>query len=114
MQATQSEAALDLRPGSRGRKEKDGTEETIKVQPIKDACSEMMKLYKKLETARGNFNDGIKAVAERSGVNSSTLKKLVKASADGNFVDVRRKVDQQSIVFEQVGEIAGGKNGATE
>ncbi len=99
---------LGLRRGATGRRDNDGTEETIKIPPIKQAAASLMKLYKKLEAARDDFNSDCKAVAERAGINSSTLKKLVKSSATGKFTDVRRDIDQASIVFEQVGEIAGG------
>lgn len=95
----------------RGRKDPDGGEEIIKFQPIKEACADMMKLYNKLQAAKTVFNECVKGVAERSNTNAATLKKLVRASAGGNFADVRRDVDQAAIVFETVGEIAGGKNG---
>ena len=99
-------------PGTRsksgGRRDKEGTEETIKIQPIKDGSAEVMKLYRKAESAKTAANEAMKALAERSGTNVSNLKKLFKASFKGNFVDVRRDVDQQSVLFETVGEIPGG------
>jgi len=99
------------KPRATGRKDRDGGEEILKIPPIKDACSDMMKLYQKMLAAKVVFNECVKGVAERSNTNSATLKKLVRASAGGNFADVRRDVDQAAIVFEEVGEIAGGKNG---
>lgn len=108
MQQTQAESALDLRPGARGRK-REGVEEVPKMEPIRESSAEMMKLYRRLKSAQEGFNECIKAVAERSNVNSSTLKKLVTASFSGDFPEHRCKVEQMSIVFDQVGEIAGGK-----
>lgn len=97
-----------------GRKDPDGGEEIIKFQPTKEACADMIKLYQKMLAAKVVFNECVKGVAERSNTNAATLKKLVRASAGGNFADVRRDVDQFAIVFEEIGEIAGGKNGAGE
>lgn len=101
--------ALDLKPGSRGgRRDRDGGEETIKIKPIKDSAKEVMRLMRRADDAKTELSDAIKALAERSGTNASNLKRLFKASFKGNFTDVRRDVDQQSVLFEQVGEIATG------
>jgi hypothetical protein len=105
------EGNLDLQPGARGRnrgrKSKDGGEEIPKFDTIKEGCAEMMRAFKKLEQARESFNDTVKAVAERGNVNAGTLKRLVKASANGKFKDEQRRIDQQATVFEMVGEIQG-------
>jgi hypothetical protein len=107
-----AEAGQTDLPGTRsrsgGRKDNDGSEETIKIQPIKDGAAEVMKLYRKADSAKTACNDAMKLLAERSGTNVSNLKKLFKASFKGNFSDVRRDIDQQSVLFESVGEIAGG------
>lgn len=104
------ETNLGLQPGSRGRgrKDRDGTEEVPKWNTIKEGCSEMMRAYKKLESAREAFNDCVKAVAERGNINAASLKRLIKASAGGDFKDEQRKIDQQATLFEMVGEIPGG------
>jgi hypothetical protein len=107
MHGTKAENALGLRPGARGRK-RDGVEEVPKIGPIKDACADMMKLYRRHVAARESFNECVKAVAERSNVNSSTLKALVRASHSGDFKEHQRRVDQVQLVFEQCGEIPGG------
>lgn len=91
-----------------GRKNGDGTEETIKIKPIKDAVADAMKLYHKFETAKIDFNECIKGIAERSNANSSTLKKLISSSAKGKFEDTRRMVEQQQVIFEEVGEVPTG------
>jgi len=105
---TQAETALDLRPGSRGRKSKDGGEETIKLKPIQDACTELMAGYKKKEAANKEYNTLFKAVAERAGCNAPDLKRLIKSSADGKYEDTRRHIEQQQALFEGIGEVEGG------
>jgi hypothetical protein len=114
MTATQTETALDLKPGARGRKGRDGSEETIKLKPIKDAVRELMALYKKLEQAQSDYNNLRKIVAERSNCNSADLNKLIKSSAKGNYQDVRRHIEQQQVLFEGVGEVSASGNGAGE
>lgn len=106
MQTTQAETALGLQPGARGRKGRDGSEEVPRFDSIKEGCAEMMRAYKKLEHAREAFNDTVKSVAERGNVNAAGLKRLVRASATGNFKDEQRKIDQQSTLFEMIGEIS--------
>lgn len=108
--------ALDLPPGGRGRgrKSPDGSEETIKIKPIKEAVGELMVLYKQMESASAAYNNARKLVSERSNCNSADLNKLIKASAKGNFEDVRRHVEQQSVLFESVGEVPGGAFGADD
>jgi hypothetical protein len=109
--------ALDLPPGGRGRgkgsnangrKDGTGTEETIKIRPLKDGCAECMKLYKIAEEAKKAYNAAAKAVSERGGINTGSFKKLITASAKGKYEDVRRSIEQQSVLFEKVGEVPGG------
>jgi hypothetical protein len=111
MQGTQEQLPGTQRR-STGRKDRDGTEEIPNFPTIKKGCAEMMLAYKKLEAARGVFNDVVQAVAERGNCNAASLKRLVRASASGNFADHHRMIDQQSTIFEMVGEIPGG--GASE
>lgn len=94
----------------RGRRDADGSEEVIKFKPIRDAAKDIMRLLNKAEKAKADVSDAFKGLAERSGTNVSNLKRLFKASYNGNFADVRRDVDQQSILFEEIGEIEGGKD----
>lgn len=95
----------DRRPGRKG---KDGGEEIIKFSTIKERSAEQMKLIRRADSAKNAMNDGFKALAEASGTNVSNLKKLFKASFNGNFKDVQRDIDQQQVLFETLGEIPGG------
>lgn len=94
--------------GMRGRKDGDGGEETLKIDAINENKADLMKLFKRAEDAVTDYNDKAKGVAEKAGCNTSTIKKLIKASASGKFADVRRILDQQSVVFELVGEVSSG------
>lgn len=93
---------------STGRKSSDGTEQVIRYEDITKGSADVMKLFRKSEAEKNNLNDAIKALSERSGTNTSVLKKLFKASYNGNFEDVKRDIDQAADLFETIGEIAGG------
>ena len=109
----QSEAAADQGHGrSSGRRNNDGSAEVPNFPEIKKATAELMKRFKKAELAEDDYNDACAKVAERTHVNTRNLKKLIKASAKGNFVDVRQDVDQQGALFEMVGEVSA--SGAAE
>lgn len=99
---------IDTTSAPKGRKNSDGTEETIKLKPIKDAVSDAMKLYVKMDDAKVAFNDCVKGISERSNANASTIKKLISSSYKGKFEDTRRMVEQQQVIFESVGEVPTG------
>lgn len=89
----------------KGRKDKDGTDAVIKTKPLKASIRELGTLKAKADEAKNKLNDAIKAVAEKSGLLSSVVRKFVNAcSGDrGHFDDEVRKVEQLSIAFEEVG-----------
>lgn len=91
-----------------GRKDSTGTEEPIKLKPIKDGVRDAMKLYVKLESAKADYNQFMKGLSERSNVNSTTLKKLISSSHKGKFVDTQRLIEQQQEIFDAVGEVPSG------
>ncbi|HTE16036.1 MAG TPA: hypothetical protein VK642_13245 [Burkholderiales bacterium] len=103
---TAGEQATGKRGRGPGRRNKDGSDEVIKIGPIKEACAELMTIYKKFEIAKDDWNRASKVVAERGSVNTSSLKKLIKSSADGKFEDTRRAIEQQGVLFEGVGEVS--------
>lgn len=108
----QSDLGLQSRRAG-GRKDREGTEETIRIQPIKEGAAEVMKLMRRAEDAKTKVNEAFEALAKRSGTTVANLKKLFKSSLKGTFAEARRDVDQQQVLFEQVGEIPGGGTGAS-
>jgi hypothetical protein len=92
--------------GPRGRKDSDGTEAVIKLAPLRKALADLLNLKGKVDTATGQFNDSVKAIAERTGLMSSVVKKLVKAKAGDDYAEAHRKVEQAALVFD---EFAGEK-----
>lgn len=97
-----------------GRKTNGGTTEVPDFPTIKQATADLMKRFKKLQNAKDDYQDAVAKVAERTNVNARNLNKLIKCSAKGNYVDVRRDVDQLGAIFEMVGEVSGGPSTASE
>ena len=102
-QATQqAELAINR---ARGRKDKDKDDgAAIKLKPLKDSLRELGELAEKAKEADAKLKDAIKAVAEKSGLLSSVVRRLVKAhSGDSDqFADEKRKVEQLGIVFDEI------------
>ncbi len=101
--ATQTQEVIKR---ARGRKDKDKEDGAmVKLKPLKDSLRELGELAIKAADARAKLKDAIKAVAERSGLLSSVVGRLVKArSGDSDqFEDEKRKVEQLGIVFDEIG-----------
>jgi hypothetical protein len=90
--------------GARGRIDKDKQEQVLEHPVIKKKIGELVKLKKAADDASQEFNDAIKAAAEASGFLASTVRSFATARAGENFEDAKRKCEQLSILFEEVGE----------
>lgn len=89
----------------RGRKDKDRDDgEAIKLEPLKKSLRELGTLAAKADEASAKLKDAVKAVAERSGLLSSVVRRLVRAhSGDSDhFADEKRKAEQLGIAFEEI------------
>ena len=101
-QATQqAELAINR---ARGRKDKDKDDgAAIKIKPLKDSLRELGELAEKAKEANAKLKDAIKAVSEKSNLNASTVRRLVKALGgdSDDFADEKRKVEQVALVFDE-------------
>ena len=98
---SQTERALDLKPGARGRKDK-GQEAVIKLETIKTRVPELVTLKKRCDDAAKDYGDAIKKAAEDSGLLAATVRKFVNAKAGDNFDEEKDKVAQLALVFDEV------------
>lgn len=89
---------------TRGRKDADRQEKVIEVEAVKDRVEELIRLYKASGDAQEAFNDGIKKAAEDSGLLAATVRKFVVARAGEKFEEEKRKCEQLSLLFEEIGE----------
>lgn len=92
----------------RGRKDKDGAEKVLNYGPLKENAKDLMKLRRRLANAQTDFNDKCKAVAEKCNCNTGSVKSIINASFSGKFADKQREIEQLSLTFSEVGEIANG------
>lgn len=92
--------------GSRGRKDKDGGEEPLRLKPdLKKQCRNLMVLLLKKNSATDDYNKAAKAVAESCNGNTANIKRLVQSSAKGKFKDAQRDCEQQAELFDYIGEV---------
>ncbi len=101
---TAEQSTFPISIGVRGRRDKDGTEATIKLQPLRVSLKHLMSLKVSADAAREQYNAGVKAVAEKTGLMSSVVSKLVKARSGDKFDDERRKAEQTALLFDEIGE----------
>lgn len=102
---TTHESALDLKPGSRGRrgrKDNSGQEAVFNPEVVQTRADDLVKLYQAQQTAATDFSESIKAVSEKAGINAASLRKFIVAKAGDNFEDTKAKVLQLALVFEEV------------
>jgi hypothetical protein len=103
-------AAEGLSTGERprkvtGRKEKTGDhqEAIIKLEELNPLAIEtLIADYRHSADASEAFSDGIKAQAEKAGIQSSVLRKFIVAKAGENFADKKRDALQLSLLFEEL------------
>jgi hypothetical protein len=91
----------------RGRKEKtaDHQEAVIKLGVLEPAIvNTLVADYKHAQAAGEAFADGIKAQAEKAGIQSAVLRKFIVARAGEHFDDRKRDAQQLALLFEEVGE----------
>ena len=104
---TETTAARRANGGTttRGRKDSEGQEVVIKLEPLKKSIDELVRLYTKKTAAAEALSNGVTTVAEKSGLLAAVVRKFVKARADGdNYEEAKRSAEQLSLVFEELGE----------
>lgn len=98
-QANVTELA-NRRKSGLGRKDSQGQEAVIKLDQVKDKIDYLVGLYKTSSDASASLNDGIKAIAEKSGLLASVVRKYVVAKAGDKFEEKAREVEQLSLLFD--------------
>jgi hypothetical protein len=89
----------------KGRKAKtsDHQESVIKIDELKPAIvNTLIADYKHAQDAGETFAEGVKAQAEKAGIQSSVLRKFIVAKAGENFADKKRDALQLSLLFEEL------------
>lgn len=89
---------------AKGRKDGMGQEAVIKMAPVKENIDNLIELFTKAGEASEKLNDAIKATAEKSGLLAGVVRKFVTARAGEKFEEEKRKVEQLSLIFDEVGD----------
>lgn len=90
-----------------GRKSRDGSESVIKLETLRTRAQNLIELRLAMGDASARYNNAVKAVAEATGLLSTTVNKYVRARAGDNFREDRMKAQQLALVFEECGELDG-------
>jgi hypothetical protein len=107
MEPTANEATNGAQRKVRGRKAKtsDHQEAIIKLEELNPlAIATLIADFRAAHDASEIFNEGIKANADRAGVQAAVLRKFVTARAGDSFNDKKRDAMQLSLLFEEIGE----------
>jgi len=103
MSTAQAEKALDLRPGSSGRKDGEGTPAVIKLETLTIKTDHLVKLCTKADEAATDYKEACNKVAEEAGLNAATVNKYIKARVGDKFDETNQKIQQLALVFEECG-----------
>jgi hypothetical protein len=103
MTTEQTEAALEMKKGARGRKDK-GQEAVIKLEAAAVKIEELVELKKKADEATAALNDGVKAAAEQAGLLATVVRSFVNARASDKYDDAKTKAQQLALMFDEIGE----------
>lgn len=103
MEATRpdTQERTDSKLAARGRKEQ-GQEQVIKLESLATKMPQLLKLHKASEEADTDYKEAVKKAAEASGLLAATVNKYVNARAGDSFEEVKSKVQQLALVFDEV------------
>ena len=94
-------APQEVSQSTRGRK--DGQQEAaIRLDPVKEEIERLVRLATTAKEAGDDLADGIKAVAERSGILAKNLRAYVNARANEKLEERRRDWEQLSLLAEEI------------
>ncbi|MDP2622094.1 MAG: hypothetical protein Q8P46_18280 [Hyphomicrobiales bacterium] len=85
-----------------GRKDKRNQPAVIEVAKLREDLTKLKRLKTALDEASEDFNGAVTKSAEKSGLLSSVVRKVVNAYTGENFEEEHRKVEQMSLAFEEI------------
>lgn len=87
-----------------GRKDAEKQPGVTKPQVIAERIDELVNLHRMAVEAGTAAKEAITKAAEDSNYNAANVRKLVLARYGDKFPEVKRNIDQQAELFEEVGE----------
>ena len=88
--------------GARGRQDRSGQEKVIDKTKLMDRLPHLVKLHAAAKDAGKDLSDGIKKVAEQSGLLASVVRKIVVAKSGENFEEKKKEAEQLALMFDEV------------
>lgn len=85
------------------RKDQDGQSAVIKMGEVKDKVEYLVQLLEASKASANTYGEAIKAIAEKSGLQSSVIRKFIAAKASEKFEDRKRDVEQSQLLFDEIG-----------
>ena len=95
------DASTETSKTTKGRRNRDKQKAVVSAEPVKARIGHLIKLHKAHATAADELNEAIKAVAEKSGLLASVVRKYVTARAGEQYEEKERGVQQLAFLFEQ-------------
>jgi hypothetical protein len=87
------------RRSTKGRQDRSGQEAVIKMAALDERMPHLVKLHGNAKDASKDFSQAVKAVAEKSGLLASVVRRFVTAKAGEHFEDKQKEAYQLSLVF---------------
>lgn len=89
---------------SKGRKDADKQPAVTQPKVVAERIDELVNLHGAAISAASAAKEAITKCAEDSGYNAANVRKLVLARYSEKFPEVKRNIEQQAELFEEVGE----------
>src|SRR5579885_2803699 len=87
---------------ARGRQDRGGQEKVIKIDELKSRLPHLVSLHNKAREAAKDLSSAVKAVAEKSGLLATVVRKAVVAKAGDSFDEKAKEAEQLELVFGEI------------
>lgn len=82
----------------------EAADKAVNLNEIERSLEGLEGLYRRKKTAAEDFNEAVKAVAEKANIDKAALTAFVGARVGEKFQDVKKKAEQMDLLFTEVGE----------
>lgn len=79
------------------------------MKELEDRVANLETLHRLKTEAKDRYNDAVKATAEASGLLAGVVNKFVNARVGESFQDEKRKAEQLSLCFDEIGLVKGAQ-----
>ena len=87
----------------RQRRKNDSEEKTQDLGVVRERAQYLMRLLNTAREASTEYREAVEVVAEQAGVDKPVLRAYIKARAGDDFTKQKRRSEQLTLLFEEVG-----------